>query len=564
MKYPFKAKTIILICIVVVACGQASQIAPTSSATSLPTDTVIPTQAQTSTTAPTTTPIATSTIKVTPKPTYVPPTLIPTIDPKLLPKLLRNALSIQKLDLNGYKTLRITGWNYGFGGRYSFIGDCPGFYWLDSSHLILYPQAGQDIDGFSGTFEYLTPQPIVINLETGKSWLPSPDKPRSAFDCKQLNWSKELSLLITTENQGDNSAVFTYTYEGQKLASFPGKLASISPSKTKIFMEDGTVINLQTNKQTKLNWDLENYDPPVPSRIYWTSDEMRIYQCCYFYADLANGTSYRYTESDFLDGHGSPLNYEGLWMYRGQWVLDDTYFLVQWSWVDDGDIRYIPMFNPDKKMLYDVRKKAGISPDLTCPQTDVSPDGKYLWIMCYETDYLVNLSNFETTTYPGHSQVDMDWSEDSQFAWLNNIGVNNDDRMEILSISNKKLSLLPITPMPESEHSWHPSHNVLVYPAKDKNVLIFLDASTMIYRELPFKDQTSQHKITSLVWSPNGDKLVFITDDHILWQVDYPSLENLEQIIASANTIGGAQWSPNGKAISFLNGSDIYIVDISQ
>jgi Tol biopolymer transport system component len=116
-------------------------------------------------------------------------------------------------------------------------------------------------------------------------------------------------------------------------------------------------------------------------------------------------------------------------------------------------------------------------------------------------------------------------------------------------------------PQSESEHLWHPIDNVVVYPTKDKNTLIFWDAATMSFRELPFKDQNSRYKISNLAWNPNGDKLIFITESHILWQVDYPALENLEQIIASTNTISGAQWSPNGKSISFLNGSDIYIVD---
>ena len=83
----------------------------------------------------------------------------------------------------------------------------------------------------------------------------------------------------------------------------------------------------------------------------------------------------------------------------------------------------------------------------------------------------------------------------------------------------------------------------------------------MSVQELPFKDQTSRYKISNFDWNPNGDKLIFITDDHILWQVDYPAMENLEQIMASTNTISGAQWSPDGKSIAYISGTDIYIVD---
>jgi len=256
-------------------------------------------------------------------------------------------------------------------------------------------------------------------------------------------------------------------------------------------------------------------------------------------------------------------------MYRGEWVLDDTFFLVQWNWIDDGDIRYIPMFDPAQRRIYDVRKIAGISPDLTCPETDVSRNGKYLWILCWGTDYLVDLSNFETTIYPksssDYSQAYIDWSEDSQFAWIQMYdSVTNSTVFQMFCIADKKFCPLPVTPLSQSEHWWHPTDNIVVYSDKDKNALIFLDISTMTYRELLFNDQASQYKISNLAWNPNGDKLIFITEDHILWQVDHPSLANLEQILASTNTIGGAQWSPDIKSISFINGSDIYIIDITK
>jgi WD40 repeat protein len=139
--------------------------------------------------------------------------------------------------------------------------------------------------------------------------------------------------------------------------------------------------------------------------------------------------------------------------------------------------------------------------------------------------------------------------------------INKTTDFKILSISNKKLTPLPITFQSDLGHWWHPTDPILIYPAKDKNALVFLDASTMSFRELLFKDQDSRYKISDLAWSPNGDKLIFITESHNLWQVDYPALENLEQIIASVNTIGGAQFSPDGKSISFISGTDIYIVD---
>jgi len=337
------------------------------------------------------------------------------------------------------------------------------------------------------------------------------------------------------------------------LSSYPGKLLDISPKGTKILLTDYKVIDFKTNKKIELNWNLVPYE--YYWDFYWTSDETRIYRCCYFYADLVSEKNFQFAESDFLDSQGNLFEYSGLSMYRGRWIQDDSRFLVEWSWGEDGDIRYLPMFDPATRTIFDVRRSAGISNDWTCYQTSVSPDGKYVWMAGADGSYLIDLFTFEAQFYPGQDYFYTDWSPDSNFIWAYSHKYN------ILSIADKGVSSPLISPLPESEHLWHPMGNIVVYPAEDKNALIFLDATTMSFRELPFKDQDSRYKISNLAWNQNGDKLIFITESHILWQVDYPALENLEQIIASTNTINGAQWSPNGKSISFINGSDIYIVD---
>lgn len=559
MKNLFRTNIVIAVCFLATACGQALQITsspipPTTTATTIPlTATPVPSQT------------ATATIEVTPRPEYVPPTLIPTVDPALLPDLLNKALTIQAFDMNGYKARHITGWDLGFAEWY-----CSGYYWLDANHMLVYPTSGEKQWGEGGSRFSIASQPVVINTDTGNFWLPISNQSESPSNCGQLNWSPKLKILITWETHGDASTVSTYTYDGQKLASYLGELSSISPSGRKILMKDDTVLDLQTNKQIKLNWSVENHNthslfPPAPSGIFWTSDETRIYQCCYFYADLANKTSYYYVESDFLDSLGNPLTYEGLWVYRGKWVLNDKYFLAQWSQIDDGDMRYIPILDPAKKMVYDMRKKAGIPEDFSNNYTLISPDGNYVWLQGWNESYLVDLTTFKLQHFAysnPYSYTDVDWSSNSKFAWFQIYDPDTKStEFNILSISDMKLHSISVVPQAESEHWWHSSDQTVIYPAKDKNALILLNVSTMSVQELPFKDQTSRYKISNFDWNPNGDKLIFITDDHILWQVDYPAMENLEQIMASTNTISGAQWSPDGKSIAYISGTDIYIVD---
>ena len=223
------------------------------------------------------------------------------------------------------------------------------------------------------------------------------------------------------------------------------------------------------------------------------------------------------------------------------------------------------MFDPATKLFYDLWEVAGIPTEWAWRYNRVSPDGKYVWIEGFDGGYLVDLITFESLYYPEanpYTYPDIDWSADSKFVWAANDDSDNKyTEVNILSISDKRLHPVPVTLPFESVHLWHPVDNVVVHPANDKNALIFLDAETMSFRELPFKDQDTQYKISNLAWNPNGDKLIFITENHILWQVDYPTLDNLEQLVASADTIGGAQWAPDGDSIAFISGSDIYIVD---
>ena len=465
--------------------------------------------------------------------------------------------------MNGHNTQRIVGWNLGFGGGL-WQGSCSGYYWLDTNHMLLYPATGQT-SGPDGYFAGINvvPQPVIINIESGATWLP-PVNTSSRPTCNRVYWSQELGVLITSETNNDISTVSTYTYDGYRLASYPGSLWDVSPSGKKIFVSDNQIIDLETNKKINLNWSLEDYQEQILSDLFWASDETRIYRCCYFYADLITGTSHRFERSDFHFTNGDHLDSSGLWFYNDYWVRDDKYFLVWWQAVTDGDIKYLPMFDPAEKIFYDVREMAGIPEDWTSLYYPVSPDGEYVWMEGWNGSYLINLATFESQyfSYANISYSEIDWSSDSKFVWFEVYdSVNENTEFQIFSIADKKLNHLPVAPLPESGHWWHPTDNIVVYPAKDKNSLIFLDASTMSYRELSFKNQETQYKFGNLVWSPYGEKITFVTENSVLWQVDYPSLENLENIMSSIFTINNVNWSPDGTSIAFTNGADIYIVE---
>jgi hypothetical protein len=305
------------------------------------------------------------------------------------------------------------------------------------------------------------------------------------------------------------------------------------------------------------------------SGLFWADpEETRVYRCCYFYADLTTGTSHRFERSDFQDTSSNHLDPSGLWFYRGRWVRDDTHFLVEWSWIDDGDIRYLPLLEPAQEIFYDVREMVGISEDWTSWKTEISPDGSYIWMTGWEGSYLINLFTFESQYFPDLSYAEIDWSLNSQSVWVQVSDPTYDTaQFQILSVSDKELRPLPVNPLPNSDHWWHPTDSLVVYPSADRDVLIFLDTATMSYWELPFslqKPPYAPYPFGDFSWSTNGEKIALVAEDGSLWQVDFPKLENLEQLTASLPVVGGVEWSPDSNSIAFISGSDIYIVETNK
>lgn len=560
MKSLFKTSVFIMLYLLLTACSEVAQATPAP--VSSPSSTAAPTITRTPS------PTATVTLEPTPSPAYVEPTLVPTIDPTLVPGLLSKALSVQRMEgVSGHNIQQITGWEHGFGAgmrQYS----CTGFDWLDKDHLVLYPAGGEIYEsGYEGILHTrdVAPQPVIINLRTGSMWLPPVEE--SLSNCNLVYLSQELGILINLETPNGTPAVSTYTFDGRKLSSYTGQISDLSPSGTKILFEDNTLIDLRTNKRITLDWSLEDYYEPHLSGLYWTyPDETRVYRCCYFYADLTTGISQRFKRSDFQDANGTHLDASGLWFHQGEWVRDNKYFLVHWLAVDDGPVRYQPLFDPATKLFYDLWELVGIPRDLTWTSNETSPDRNYVLITGFESSHLVNLITFESRHFPyndPYTYTEADWSADSKFVWFEThvYSGNESADFQILSIANGKLSPLPVTPLPAPYHWWHPIKASVVYPAADQDALIFLDASTMSYQELPFALPKPPDTYGTVLWSPNGEKLAMIAEDNSVWQVDYPRFVNLEQLTPSLPDVHSVAWSPDGKSIAFISGSDIYVVD---
>jgi hypothetical protein len=291
--------------------------------------------------------------------------------------------------------------------------------------------------------------------------------------------------------QTEQETVSIYTLDGEIVRSYRGKLIDISPSGTKILIADDTWIDLISGEIVDFDW--------------------------YRYRDFS---------PDVNTSFSAPI-----------WSSDETQVLICCYFY--GNAR---------------NQLAGLPVDFQCPETDVSPNGEYVWVMCYETDYLVDLSNFMVKDYPGYTQVDISWSADGKFAWIDNFELGADSGLKVLSVTSKTLSPLPATPT--SKLSWHPTDHILAYLAEKSRVLTFLNVQDMSVKgwKLPstFED---------LFWSPDGSHIGLIAEDGSLWQVDYPKLENLEQLTQPMSDVRDGFWSPDGNSIAFVSGPDIYVVD---
>lgn len=495
------------------------------------------------------------------------PTYLPTLEPEQLPSLLRDHISIKTLSgVNGHSLKRITGWGYGF----RKTGECNSFQWLDANHMILYPRTGEEHMPYGGGSTIrgdLSSAHTVINLDNGHLWLRPPGStPAGEWDCDSFYWSQELGLLINQQEYGINSgpvkeAVVLYTFDGTEMSRYWGTINGVSPSGTKILVDEDSVIDLHANKIIDLAWHM-NYDLDYPYKLYWSSDETRLYRCCFYFADLKTAESYNLEWSELQGSNGKTIPFSLISPHvDGQWVRNDTYIFPKWDyWSFAGDP--VVIFSPIEKKYFYV---SGSSDSAMNPETityTISPDGKYVWIRGYsEVDgnyhsFLVNIDTLESTSYDEFAS-DFTWSPNSKYGWT--YGYEPNDAY-MLSAASKKLSPFPVNPQYEDETAtWHPKDSVLAYTPADDQSVALLNAADMTVQEWKLS-----FPVAGFYWSPDGNRMAFVSSDGSLWQGDYPKFQNVEQLTEPLPGVRDVFWSPEGDAIAFVSGPDIYIVETDE
>lgn len=519
----------------------------------LPSKTVIPS----STVMPTNTVPATLS---TTRPTATP---LPYFEPTEIPGLLQSNLTIESLpSFNGNSVQRISGWRYGF----------KSLEWMDANHLLLYPYAGTYSIGGGyqpGIF------PAVASLDSGTVWIPLPNWHGGGYYPTLPHWSAKLGILIAATS---DTSVAIHNPDGTIKKVYDGNFLGVSPSGTKLLMDD-TWIDLSNEKTIHFSWQqtemASSYIGAYSFRPIWSPDESRVYACCYVYGDATTSKSLvmPYYEIS-IDGENEKYYFDA---FYGTWVLDGKYMLPIWGGAWDGRPDWVSLFDPAKKnyrnlsAVIDVPYGFGNPAEPYCNRPSAQNGGRYVWVDCEDGSHLIDLATFDSKTYPpfdrpfggsSFAMPDAEWSVDGNSVWFNQEGAKS-----ILSATTGELKPLPKNC---AGFEWHPKDNVLLAGCDYGESLLLLDGRTLSV----LKQAKLPNKFSKKGWSLDGKHIALLARDNSLWQVEYPNLDNLQQLTSAMpeltrpipnsdlveSLIQNVVWSPDNSAIAFIGAQDIYVV----
>ncbi len=589
MKFINKSTTILFLTTIILAsCNSfastpvmANQTVVLETATPIVKATITETQAAISS-------VTTTVLPDTPTP-YKQPTLIPTIETAKIPELLNNSLSIETLNaFNGYNSQRITGWSNGFNGGMWNRGSrdrSQGYLWMDSSHLLLFPATGETQDP---NWSNITTRPVVMNINTGKIWLPPIDRSFNEgrwFNIILPQWSSKLQILVTGENVGQKEGVSTFTADGKRISHYEGQLIDISPSAERIFIIGDTWIDLTSGKTVNFGWgsgfgyEVYRWFP------IWSRDESQIYFCCYYYGNASTGQSYTIKNEDKIFDGKPFTNPHGLGHAYGEWLNDHTVMAQYDVWWYEGP-GFTTIFDVSERTYHNLGIVAGLPDefnDYHYTYKSISPNGDYMYVTPGAQSssdpqiYLVNLKNFESQLYHVSG---MSWMPNGKYALLHTYHqlANGEysSETQVLTLSDKTLRTLPSESSPLSQSDWLASN---WYLSEDVSQSIFIKDQYLVVQVLTF-EPPAQHKYEVLLppdfnttyqgytggvfKSPKNNHIALIAGDNSVWIMDYPALENLEQLTPPMKNQPIISWSPDGRYLSYAGGTDIYIVDIGN
>jgi hypothetical protein len=444
---------------------------------------------------------------------------------------------------------------------------------MDASHLLLFPATGETLQPNWST---ITTRPVVMNINTGNIWLPPIDR---AFNDERWfsiilpRWSPKLQILITGENIGQGEGTSTFTADGERISHYEGQLLDISPSAERIFIIGDTWIDLANGKKVNFGWGPALRDEVRWSPI-WSRDESQIYFCCYYYGNAKTGQSYTITNEDAIFDGKPFTNLHGLGHAYGEWLNDHVVMAQYDAWWYEGP-GFTAIFDVSERTYHNLGVVAGL-PDAFndyyhYSYKSISPNGDYMYVSPgaqSATDpqiYLVDLKTLKSKLYHVGG---LDWSANGKYALFGN---------QVLTLSDKTLRTLPNQtdfqkPLYSISRAWHPTEGVSVsiYADNQQNLVVdLLNVENLTYQKQKFDLPSNFNgkyysNSVGIVWSPKGDRFALVAADGSIWLLDYPKLEHFEQLTFSMANVKDISWSPDGRYLSYVGGTDIYIIEVES
>jgi len=364
-----------------------------------------------------------------------------------------------------------------------------------------------EIEGM-GTGEYA--MPVVLNLNDGQTWQPVSNGPTPG--CDRPLWSDYLQVVISVNER--ETALYTSSGAIYRLYDVGNRLYNrtyLSPSGRKALI-GSTWIDLETGQTVNTGniWGSSAYDPA------WSTDETRLFECCFQYADVRGGeTKTPHWGKLSPVGRGGPG--PGERHISSHWVLSDTRVMVDYQFMEGEQDGVVPLIDPVAGTYEDIRTLAGVDKIFSC-MGRAQNDGEHAQLFCNKGgSYLVDLRSFITATLPASTRSAAMTStisrDNQQWAWLSSEG-------RVLNVENLSAqSTLQLT---------------LTQPA------------------------------TQVVWHPNNVGLTAVSNDGSLWWIADPKINHIEQLTASLPEVRDVKWSPSGDKLAFVSGLDVYVVNVSK
>lgn len=446
---------------------------------------------------PTGTPTPGPTITITSTATTLPPTITftpiltaalstATLTPSLTPSisdLLISSMKLQSLEeTNGHLLQRLTGWVNGW------RGDCGSYTWTDDAHLLLYPVTGE-YESF-GTYQQSLP--AVLGLESGRIWLPVTSGPTE--DCNRAFWSEQFGKLIALQEKETQQL----DLEGNVIQHFPGGDATgiLSPSGQRL-VTGSILIDLKTNEvQTGVSMPGDWFGAPA-----WSSDETRIFRCCFGYANFKTN---KYTRFNLdIEQVGRGLAGDGI---SSQWI-NDSRVMVLYDFYGPAGFVWDPLIDPESQTYVNVWVPGWGLGDVRCSfDPSFAPNGLFMAVPCQDEIYWIDLQTLVTHTVRGEFHF-VNWSPDSQFLLLAHGYDPDTTRGEYFLQPITGKDSIPLSGGPTVAPVWKGAN--LFFLDDQQQTLISSEPTTNTARRISLPKAV----MPKMFWCPRDECVTFVSQD---------------------------------------------------